>query len=103
MTCTPLAQARSVSSPSVCELAQLRLVRWHRPSRPGEPIAERKADVILAHDVADVVEDARTSGFLCCDEHPLGEQRAAAGDDADQAFPDEGQVLASDTPAWIVK
>ena len=43
--------------------------------------------------VADVVEDLVHRVLLVVVEHPLGEQRSAARDDADQAFLHERQML----------
>ena len=62
------------------------------PGRRPSPI--EKADVVLAHDVADVVEQLVHRILLAVDQHPLGEQRAAPRDDADQPLAHILQVLA---------
>ena len=54
----------------------------------------RERDVVLAHDVADVLPQRVHEVLLVVVEHPLGEQAAAAADDADEAPADERQVLA---------
>ena len=52
---------------------------------------------MTAHDLADLLPAGVHEVLLVVDEHPLGEQRSAARDDADEALLDERQVLLEDT------
>src|SRR3712207_2935095 len=88
MACTPLARR--------LELAELRLVGGVGEPAGAQAVAEREADVVRAHDVADVVEDLVHRVLLVVVEHPFREQAPAAADDADQALAHERQVLAQD-------
>ncbi len=49
---------------------------------------------MLAHDVADVLPHGVHEVLAVVGDHPLGQERAAARDDADQAVADIGQVFA---------
>jgi hypothetical protein len=60
------------------ELGELRVVGRVGETAGAEPVADGERDVVLAHDLADVVPDGVHEVFACCGEHPLGEQRAAA-------------------------
>jgi hypothetical protein len=80
----------------VGEFGELRLVGRVGEAAGAQAVADGERDVVLAHDLADVVPDARTSGSRDRGEHPLGEQRPAAADDADQAVLDERDVPLAD-------
>jgi hypothetical protein len=101
MTCTPLAQARSVSSPIVGELGELRLVRRVGEPAGAEAVADRERNVVRPHDLADVVPDGVHRVVFVVDEHPLGEQRAAP-----ETMPIRRSLTSGSarlrTPAWIV-
>ncbi len=58
----------------------------------SEPVADGEGDIVLAHEVADVVPEGVHDVVLVVDEHPLGEERAASGDDADGALLDIFEV-----------
>ncbi len=96
MTCTPLAQARSVSSPRVASSRSWASSDGVGQAAGAEAVAEAEADVVFAHDVADVVEDFVHRILLVVVDHPLGQQASAAADDADQALADKGEMLAED-------
>jgi hypothetical protein len=62
----------------------------------AEAIADGECHVVFAEDVADVIPAFVHDVFLAVDEHPLGEERAASGDDADEAVFDVLEVSAAD-------
>ena len=78
------------------QLRQLRIVGGVGQAAGSQAVAEGERHVVLAHDVADLVEHLVHRVVLTVDQHPLGEQRSAAGDDADQALLDVLQMLPAD-------
>jgi hypothetical protein len=76
------------------ELGELRGVARVGEAARAEPVAERVGDVVLAHDGADRVEELVHRILAAVVDHPLGEDRAAARDDAREARPDERQMPA---------
>jgi hypothetical protein len=85
MTCTPCSQARLVSSPSVFEFGELRFVVGVGDGAGTQAVADREADVVGRHDVADLVPMRVEEVLLVMREAPLGHDRAAARDDAGHA------------------
>jgi hypothetical protein len=77
------------------ELGELGLV-----GRVGEPAGAEPSPMekvtSCAHDLADVVPHGVHRVLFVVGEHPLGEQRAAAGDDADEAVLDQREVPLAD-------
>ncbi len=68
------------------QLGQLGLIgRVGQPAR-AQPVADREGHVVAAHDLADLVPQLVHRVLAPVREHPLGQQRAAAGDDADEAI-----------------
>ena len=57
----------------------------------AEAVAEREADVVFAHDVADLVEALVEEALLVVGQAPAGHDAAAAGDDAGDALRCQGQ------------
>ena len=102
MTWQPLAQAIFVSSPSVSSSANCARSLASRDRAGAQAVAERERHVVLAHQVADLVEALVEEALLVMREAPLRHDRAAARDDAGDAVGgqrNEGQR----TPAWMVK
>src|SRR5262249_34477982 len=64
-------------------------------ARP-EAIAQAPRDVVLPHDVTEVIEAAVDRVFLLVSDHPLGHERPAARDDSGHAVRCERDVLAED-------
>ncbi len=64
------------------QLGELRRVAGVGEAAGPQAVAERVGDVVLAHDGADLVEQLVHRVLLAVVDHPLGEQRAAARDDA---------------------
>jgi hypothetical protein len=60
------------------ELPQLCLIGGVGEAARPQSVSQREADVVLAHDVADVVEDLVHRVLPIMHEHPLGQQRSAA-------------------------
>jgi hypothetical protein len=85
------------------ELGELRRVGRVGEAAGAQAVADGERHVVLAQDVADVVPARVHDVLLVVDEHPLGQQRAAAADDADEAVLHVLQRCARRTPAWIVK
>src|SRR5512143_2813 len=79
MTCTPRARAEDA------ELAELRLVGRVGEAAGAQPVAEGEGHVVAREDVADRVEVRVERVLRLVREHPLREERAAAGDDAGHA------------------
>ncbi len=67
-----------------------------------QAVAQREADVVLLEDLADVFEVLVEEVLLVILHHPLGEDRAAAADDAGDALASSGGCTGRSTPAWIV-
>ena len=63
-----------------CQLAKLGFVGGVGQAAGAQAVAEAEADVVLAHDVADVVEDLVHRVLLVVGEHPLGQQRCRRGE-----------------------
>ena len=61
-----------------------------------QAVAQAERDVVLPHDVAEVVEMGVKRVFLLAGEHPLGHQRAAARDDAGDPMGRQRDVVAED-------
>ena len=86
----------------LCQLAeggqfcQLRFVVGIGARAGAEAVAEREGDVVGAHDFADFVEVGVEEIFLVMGEAPLGEDAAAAGDDAGGAPGGEGDEAEKD-------
>ena len=82
-----------VSSPSVFELRELRFVAGIGDAAGPQAVAQREADVVLLEDLADVVEALVQEVLLVVLHHPLGQDRAAAADDAGDALRGQRDVL----------
>ena len=96
ITCTSFAQARSVSSPSVLQLGELGLVAGVDQGAGAQAVAQAQGHVVAAGDVAQVIE-ALVEGVLApVVHHPLGQQAAAATDDAGDPSLRQRQVLAEE-------
>ena len=67
------------------ELGELRAVVGVGDRAGAQAVAERERHVVLAHDVADLVEVLVEEALLVMREAPLGHDRAAARDDAGDA------------------
>ena len=77
------------------QLGELRLDPWRRPVRRGA--ARRRCEKVTSYSrmMSQMSSHIVYIRFcLLCDEHPLGQQRSAAADDADQALADERQMFA---------
>ncbi len=61
-----------------------------------QAVAQAEGDVVLPHDVAQVVEVRVERVFLAVGEHPLGHQRPAARDDPGDAMGRQRDVVAED-------
>jgi len=96
MTWTPLAQARSVSSPCTFEFAELGFVVGVGDRAGTEAVADGEADVVGGHDVADVVPVGVEEVLLVMGEAPLGHDAAAAADDAGHARGRDGDEAEED-------
>ena len=93
ITCVPCSQPRRVSSPRTSSSAN-----WASSlasaSEPGRrPSPRLQVTSYCAHDVAQVVEVRVERVLLAVGHHPLGDQRAAAADDAGDAVHRQVQVL----------
>ena len=75
------------------QLSELGVVGGVGKAARPQAVAERERDVVLTHDVADVVEKIVHRVLLAMHQHPLGEDRAAPRHDSDQPILDVGQVL----------
>ena len=67
------------------QLGELRLVVGVGDRSRAQAVAEREADVVGAHDLADLAEARVEEAFLVMREAPLRDDRAAARDDAGDA------------------
>ena len=85
MTCVPFFQPRSVSSPSTFSSANWASSLASAMRAGPQAVAQAPGHVVLAHDVAQVVEVRVERVLLAVGHHPLGDQRAAAADDAGDA------------------
>ena len=68
------------------EFAELGAVRGVRKAAGTQTVAERDGDIVLREDVQDLVPHHVKRILLVVFHHPLGHDRAAAGDDAHQAL-----------------
>jgi hypothetical protein len=84
MTCTPQRQARSVSSPIAASSASCAwsVASASPPGRSPSPMEKLTSCVRMIWQIVSHMLVHRV--LFVVDEHPLGEQRAAAGDDADE-------------------
>ena len=85
MTCTPFAQARSVSSPCTSSSPNCASSLASAIEPGTQAVADAEADVVGGHDVADVVPVGVEEVLLVMREAPLGHDAAAARDDAGHA------------------
>src|SRR5947208_10069611 len=92
IACTPASRALHELAERA-QLGQLGRVARVGEAAGAEPVAERVGDVVLAHDGADLVEELVHRVLPAVLDHPLGEQRAAARDDAGHARADQREVL----------
>ena len=94
IACTPASRARCTSSPSVCSSASC-AGSEASARQPGRSPSPSEYVTSYSRMIALISSNSSYIGFClpCCD-HPLGEQRAAARDDAGDAVPDQRQVLA---------
>jgi hypothetical protein len=67
------------------QLGELRAVVGVADRAGAQAVAEREADVVFAHQVADFVEALVEEALLVMRQAPLGHDRAAARDDAGHA------------------
>jgi hypothetical protein len=86
ITCTSCFQAICVSSPSVASSPIWALVVGVVDAAGAQAVAEAEGHVIGLHDLADVLEVGVEEVLLVMRQAPLGEDRAAAGDDAGHAL-----------------
>ena len=103
MTWQPLSQAILVNSPSVSSSAN-----WARSLASADrawpqTIAQRERHVILAHDVANLVEALIEEALLVPAEAPLRHDRAAARDDAGDPVGGQRGRRRDVRRLWIVK
>ena len=96
MTWQPRAWARRVSSPSVLQLGELGRVRGVGDAAGAQAVAQAERDVVLPHDVAQVVEMRVERVLLVVGDHPLGHQRAAPRDDPGDPVRRQRDVVAED-------
>ena len=78
------------------QFRQLRAVGGVGESARAQAVADGEGHVVAAHHLADPLPAREHRVLLVVHQHPLGQQAAAAADDADEALLDEGQVLAQD-------
>ncbi len=71
------------------QFGELRLVAGIGDAAGTQAVAQRKADVILLQDLADVVEALVEKILLVVVSHPLRENRAAPAHDAGNALRDQ--------------
>ena len=93
ITWTSYSQAFLVSSPSVFSSANCACIAGIGQAAGTQAIAQRKADVVLLEDLADLVEVLVEQVLLVILDHPFGQDRAAAADDAGDALGGERNVL----------
>src|SRR5690606_14409824 len=70
------------------QLAKLRLIGRDREPVRSKTITNRKAHVIPTHHIADLIPQLVHRVFRIVYEHPLGQQRPTATDNADESVPD---------------
>ena len=75
------------------EFAQLRFVRRVGEATGAEAVTDRERHVVLTHDITNVFPVLIHRVLFAVDQHPLGEQRPAATDDADESLGDVRQML----------
>ena len=80
--------------PDSLKLGKLRIVGGVGKAARAQTVADRERHVVPATYLADLVPQFVHGVLAVVVEHPLGEQRPAAGDDADEPVPDEREVLA---------
>ena len=78
------------------QLGQLGVVAGIGEPAGPEPVTDGERDVVFPHDPADLVPQLVHRILPVLDEHPLGQQRAPTGDDADEPALDILQMLAKD-------
>ena len=81
------------------ELGKLGVVAGVGERAGPEAVAQAPGDVVLAHNVAEVVEGFVERVLLAVGHHPLGDERPAAADDA--RHPAHGQVEVLDHHAAV--
>ena len=86
MTCTSYSQAFLVSSPRVLSSANWASSLASAMTAGPQAVAQRKADIVLLKDLADVVEVLVQEVLLVMLDHPLGQNRPAAADDSGDAL-----------------
>ena len=93
ITCVPRSWPRRGQLAQHVELGELGLVAGVGDRAGPQAVAQAPGDVVLPHDVAQVVEVRVERVLLAVGHHPLGDQRAAAADDAGHAVHRQVQVL----------
>ena len=93
ITCVPRSWPRRGELAEHIELGELRLVAGVGDRAGPQAVAQAPGDIVLPHDVAQIVEVRVERILLAVGHHPLGDQRAAAADDAGDAVHRQVQVL----------
>ena len=96
ITWQPRAWARRVSSPRVLQLGELGGVGGVGDAAGPQAVAQAERDVVLPHDVAEVVEVRVERVLLVVGDHPLGHERAAPRDDPGDPMGRQRDVVAED-------
>ena len=76
------------------QFGELRLVAGVRQASRAQPVAQREGDVVFLEDFADVLEVRVEKVLLVIFHTPLGQDGAAAADDAGDALASQGNILA---------
>ena len=79
------------------QLRQLRGIAGIGETTWTQAVSQAEGDIVLPHDVTDVFKEIVHRILLTVNQHPLGQQAAAARDDSDQPVLDQRQMLPEHT------
>ena len=85
------------------QFGKLRLVIGIGDRARPQPVAQAEAHIVGPHDFADLAEMRVEEVLPVMRQAPLGQDRAAAGDDARHAVRGQRAHSAAARPAWTVK